>query len=132
MILADPVAVRSTTATALFPPLATNNVFSSSDQATAFDALPKGSAGSGRTAIVSRTDLDAVSMTETVSELALATKRVVPSLVRARPAGWRPTGIYVGEVEGVELSPEDVALDAEGRVGLILVFAGAGVFYDPG
>src|SRR4051794_10031668 len=53
-------------------------------------------------------------------------------LVGDEGAVWRPAGIYVGEIEGVELGPKDVALGAEGGVGLILVFAGAGVFDDPG
>src|SRR5260370_56581 len=32
-------------------------------------------------------------------------------------AGWRPAGIYVGEIECVQLGPEYVALGAEGGVG---------------
>ena len=46
-------------------------------------------------------------------------------------AGWGPAGIYVGEIESVELGPEDVAFCAEGGVGLVLLFAAVRVFYDP-
>src|SRR6266852_3011631 len=47
-------------------------------------------------------------------------------------AGGRPAGIDVSKIEGVELSPEDVALGAQRGVGEILFHAGACVFYDPG
>ena len=47
-------------------------------------------------------------------------------------AGRGPAGIYVGEIQGVELRPEDVALGAEGVVGVVLFVARAGVFDDPG
>ena len=51
---------------------------------------------------------------------------------RAKGAGRRPAGIDVGEIEGVELRPEDVALGAQGGVGKVLLFARGGVFHDPG
>src|SRR6266404_2608413 len=44
----------------------------------------------------------------------------------------RPARIDVGKVEGVELSPEDVALGTQGGVGGVLLRAGVRVFYDPG
>ena len=47
-------------------------------------------------------------------------------------AGWRPGGLDVGEVEGVELGPEDVALGAEGGVGVFLFGARVRVLDDPG
>src|SRR5256885_77015 len=50
----------------------------------------------------------------------------------AEGAGRGPAGTYVGEIEGVELGPENVALGAEGGMGLVLLFAGVCVLYDPG
>ena len=38
----------------------------------------------------------------------------------------------VGEIEGVELCPKDVALGAKSCMSLVLIFASARVFDDPG
>src|SRR5438046_3052687 len=79
---------RSTTAIALFPPLATKRVFWSALSARALQAEPKGRAGSGRMEMEFLTARDWVSMTLTVSEHALATYRVLPSREISRSAGW--------------------------------------------
>src|SRR6266852_2333314 len=55
--------------------------------------------------------------------------RFLRGLERAR---GRPAGIDISKIEGVELSPEDIALGAQCGVGQILFHAGACVFYDPG
>src|SRR5258708_38247418 len=47
-------------------------------------------------------------------------------------AGGRPTRIDVGKIEGVQLSPEDVALGAQRGMGQILFRARARVSHDPG
>src|SRR5882762_1223302 len=47
-------------------------------------------------------------------------------------AGGRPPGIDISKIEGVKLSPEDVALGTQRGVGQILFGARARVFYDPG
>src|ERR1700676_653606 len=44
----------------------------------------------------------------------------------------RPAGVYVGEVEGVKLCPENVTFGAQGGVGLVLFLARASVFHNPG
>ncbi len=62
-----------TTATQLLVPLATYSVRPSGLTATALAPLPNGSRASGRQGIVSTTSSFLVSMTETVSLLALAT-----------------------------------------------------------
>src|SRR2546423_1141896 len=55
----------------------------------------------------------------------------VPVLLGDERAARGPAGIYVREVEGVELGPENVALGAQGGVGLILFVAGARVLHYP-
>src|ERR1700719_191485 len=52
-------------------------------------------------------------------------------LCRLESPRWRPSGIDVGKIEGVKLSPEDVALGTQSGVGQILFRAGACVFYYP-
>src|SRR5258707_5003003 len=47
-------------------------------------------------------------------------------------AGGRPTRIDVGKIEGVQLSPEDVALGAQRGMGQILFRARARVSHYPG
>ena len=47
-------------------------------------------------------------------------------------AGGRPAGIYVREIESVELGPENIAFGAKGGVGFLLVDARRGVFDDVG
>ena len=46
-------------------------------------------------------------------------------------AGRGPAGIDVGEIERVELGPENVALGAKRGVGLVLLLACVCVFHDP-
>src|SRR4051794_38141978 len=47
-------------------------------------------------------------------------------------AGGRPAGIYVREIECVELRPQDVALGAQRSVRLVLLLASVRVLDDPG
>src|ERR1700737_90495 len=44
----------------------------------------------------------------------------------------RPAGVYVREIQGVELRPQDVAFSSQGIVSLVLLFPRAGVLDDPG
>lgn len=44
----------------------------------------------------------------------------------------RPTRVDIGKIKSVELGPENVALGAEGGVGLVLLFARERVFDHPG
>src|SRR5258708_2989253 len=57
----------------------------------------------------------------------------IPSrlLCRLEGARGRPARIDVSKIEGVKLSPEDVALGTQRGVGQILFGARARVFYDP-
>src|SRR5260370_8187479 len=47
-------------------------------------------------------------------------------------AGGRPAGIDISKIEGVKLSPKDIALGTQRGVGQILIRARARVFHDPG
>ena len=80
-----------TTAMALLPPLATKSVRPSLLTARALVMLPKGRLGSGRTEMVSRTRKETVSITDTESELALATNSSAPSGDSSMSEGCRPT-----------------------------------------
>src|SRR5829696_5597069 len=82
-----------TTATQLFVPLATYSVPPSGLSARALEPLPYGSRASGRQAIVSTTSSRPVSITETLSLVALATYRNRPVLLSSRPLGCVPTAI---------------------------------------
>src|SRR5215475_9501303 len=74
------------------------------------------------------------SQRETISKLG-PLRRKARSCIFLRwlesPRG-RPAGIHVGEVESVELCPENVAFRAEGGVSLVLLFARACMFHHPG
>src|SRR5262249_20783565 len=79
--------VRSITAIALFDALATYSVLPSELTASAFGELPRGPFWLQLTGIALTTRLDAVSTIETVSLLALATKRRLPWGPRASALG---------------------------------------------
>ena len=83
----------STTATSLFPPLATKRVWPSGETATALGIEPMGASGYGERSTAPTTVSVAVSMALTVSLVALATKRRVPSGDSASPLACAPVGI---------------------------------------
>src|SRR5258708_3666562 len=52
-------------------------------------------------------------------------------LRRLEGAWWRPAGINVSKIEGIKLSPENVALSAQRGVRQVLLRARVRVFHDP-
>src|SRR3974390_3058000 len=50
---------------------------------------------------------------------------------RCERARWRPAWIDIGEVQGVELRPKNVAFGAKGGVGLFLLRTRARVLHNP-
>src|SRR5215467_10593069 len=82
----------STTATSLFPPLATRSVAPSGETATALGIEPIGAPGYGERSTRPTTVSAEVSITLTESLSALATYSRAPSGERASPLGWPPVG----------------------------------------